>query len=79
MVNTARERYEEKIAEEQKKNPTKKIEKKEFKKIVSFSLAEILGKTSIKVESEDDIDKLANELKTQLKEKLKDNIIINIK
>ncbi len=79
MVNTARERYEEKIAEEQKKNPTKKIEKKEFKKIVSLSLAEILGKTSIKVESEDDIDKLANELKTQLKEKLKDNIIINIK
>ena len=79
LINRAQERYEQKYEEERKKNPNKKIEKKVFKKTVSLSIGEILEKSIIKVETEDDIDKLANDLKAKLKEKVKDNIIINIK
>ena len=55
------------------------IEVKKIKKNISLSVTEILGKSNIKLSSESDIDNFVNDLKSKLKEKLNDDIVINIK
>ena len=79
LINRATEIYKERIKEEQKKNPNVKIEVKKIKKNISLSVTEILGKSNIKLSSESDIDNFVNDLKSKLKEKLNDDIVINIK
>ena len=79
MINRATAMYEERIKEEQKKNPEVKIERKQIKKRVSLTVSEIVNKSTIKIESEEDIDAFVNDLRQKLKDKLNDDIIINIK
>ena len=79
MINQAIAMYEKRIKEEQAKNPAITIEKKQVKKVVSLTVSELIGKSSIRIEKEEDIDKFVDELKERLKSKIKDDIIINIK
>ena len=79
MINRATAMYEERIKEEQKKNPEVKIERKQIKKRVSLTVSEIVNKSTIKIESEEDIDAFVNDLRQKLKDKLNDDIIINVK
>lgn len=79
LINRAITMYEAKIKEEEQKNPAVKIERKQTKKVVSLTVGEIVKKSVIKIETEEDIDNLVNALRQELKQKLSDDIVINIK